>query len=222
MILSKITFWPKYDLGDYFSKVTIFRLALVIGSLLMWLPRDPQHCMLTCSHVFHQVGFIDYIVHPLWETWADLVHPDAQEILDTLEDNREWYQSMIPHSPSPTPEEERPGLPVAAGAVGGCVATAGDKFQFELTLEEEGESDAESPSEDTELLPSRQESSRTDPKAPHQSAHARHAHTGAAAASPSCRTLSFEMGNPSDSDGGEEDRELDQEGKGLSCLKMGT
>lgn len=35
-------------------------------------------------------GFIDYIVHPLWETWADLVHPDAQEILDTLEDNRDW------------------------------------------------------------------------------------------------------------------------------------
>lgn len=39
-----------------------------------------------------QVGFIDYIVHPLWETWADLVHPDAQEILDTLEENRDWYQ----------------------------------------------------------------------------------------------------------------------------------
>uniref|UniRef100_A0A673LQW2 Phosphodiesterase n=1 Tax=Sinocyclocheilus rhinocerous TaxID=307959 RepID=A0A673LQW2_9TELE len=53
-----------------------------------------------------QVGFIDYIVHPLWETWADLVHPDAQDILDTLEDNREWYQSMIPRSPSPTPEEQ--------------------------------------------------------------------------------------------------------------------
>lgn len=46
-----------------------------------------------------QVGFIDYIVHPLWETWADLVHPDAQEILDTLEQNRDWYQSMIPPSP---------------------------------------------------------------------------------------------------------------------------
>ncbi|XP_053558920.1 cAMP-specific 3',5'-cyclic phosphodiesterase 4C isoform X1 [Bombina bombina] len=83
-----------------------------------------------------QVGFIDYIVHPLWETWADLVHPDAQEILDTLEDNREWYQSMIPQSPSPPPEEQDP-----AGA-------AGDKFQFELTLEEEGESDTEQ--EDTE------------------------------------------------------------------------
>uniref|UniRef100_K7F2A4 Phosphodiesterase n=1 Tax=Pelodiscus sinensis TaxID=13735 RepID=K7F2A4_PELSI len=73
---------------------------------------------------WEKVGFIDYIAHPLWETWADLVHPDAQEILDTLEDNREWYQSMIPHSPSLAPE--------------------GRKFQFELTLEEEeGESDME-------------------------------------------------------------------------------
>uniref|UniRef100_K7FMI2 3',5'-cyclic-AMP phosphodiesterase n=1 Tax=Pelodiscus sinensis TaxID=13735 RepID=K7FMI2_PELSI len=51
-----------------------------------------------------QVGFIDYIVHPLWETWADLVHPDAQDILDTLEDNRDWYHSMIPQSPSPPPD----------------------------------------------------------------------------------------------------------------------
>ena len=47
-----------------------------------------------------QVGFIDYIVHPLWETWADLVQPDAQDILDTLEENRDWYQSQIPVSPS--------------------------------------------------------------------------------------------------------------------------
>uniref|UniRef100_A0A8D3D227 Phosphodiesterase n=1 Tax=Scophthalmus maximus TaxID=52904 RepID=A0A8D3D227_SCOMX len=83
----------------------------------------------------NQVGFIDYIVHPLWETWADLVHPDAQEILDTLEDNREWYQSMIPHSPSPTLSR-------------GCGSTSTDKFQFELTLEEEGESDTESPPEE--------------------------------------------------------------------------
>ncbi|XDV52007.1 hypothetical protein PO909_020791, partial [Leuciscus waleckii] len=82
-----------------------------------------------------QVGFIDYIVHPLWETWADLVHPDAQDILDTLEDNREWYQSMIPRSPSPTPEE----LDSRA-----TVGSAGEKFQFELTLEEEdGELEAE-------------------------------------------------------------------------------
>lgn len=73
------------------------------------------------------MGFIDFIAHPLWETWADLVHPDAQEILDTLEDNREWYQSMIPRSPSPPPEG--PGVSPAAT----------DKFQFELTLEEEEE-----------------------------------------------------------------------------------
>uniref|UniRef100_A0A0K8TH17 Phosphodiesterase n=2 Tax=Lygus hesperus TaxID=30085 RepID=A0A0K8TH17_LYGHE len=53
-----------------------------------------------------QVGFIDYIVHPLWETWADLVHPDAQDILDTLEQNRDWYQGMIPPSP---PSGEAPG-----------------------------------------------------------------------------------------------------------------
>ncbi|XP_066567515.1 3',5'-cyclic-AMP phosphodiesterase 4D isoform X4 [Amia ocellicauda] len=79
-----------------------------------------------------QVGFIDYIVHPLWETWADLVHPDAQDILDTLEDNREWYQSTIPQSPSPAPDDAEEGRPGAA-----------DKFQFELTLEEDGESDTE-------------------------------------------------------------------------------
>ena len=53
------------------------------------------------------MGFIDYIVHPLWETWADLVYPDAQHILDTLEDNRDWYQSMIPLSPSSSSHELR-------------------------------------------------------------------------------------------------------------------
>nr|XP_032636224.1 cAMP-specific 3',5'-cyclic phosphodiesterase 4A-like [Chelonoidis abingdonii] len=75
-----------------------------------------------------QVGFIDYIVHPLWETWADLVHPDAQEILDTLEDNRDWYHTMIPQSPSPPPDEQDKDEDA-------CL----EKFQFELTLEEEGE-----------------------------------------------------------------------------------
>ncbi|VDP71077.1 unnamed protein product [Schistosoma mattheei] len=42
-----------------------------------------------------QISFIDYIVHPLWETWSDLVYPDAQTILETLEDNREWYYNQI-------------------------------------------------------------------------------------------------------------------------------
>uniref|UniRef100_A0A669BFN8 Phosphodiesterase n=1 Tax=Oreochromis niloticus TaxID=8128 RepID=A0A669BFN8_ORENI len=81
-----------------------------------------------------QVSFIDYIVHPLWETWADLVHPDAQDILDTLEDNRNWYQSMIPQSPSPPfytsdgeggPHGEVEGRPVAS------------KFKFDLTLDDQ-------------------------------------------------------------------------------------
>ncbi|CAK1553575.1 unnamed protein product [Leptosia nina] len=81
-----------------------------------------------------QVGFIDYIVHPLWETWADLVHPDAQDILDTLEENRDYYQSMIPPSPPPAPiqahsnvDEDRP-----------------DQIRFQVTLEEgEGSEECE-------------------------------------------------------------------------------
>ncbi|XP_059123396.1 cAMP-specific 3',5'-cyclic phosphodiesterase 4A isoform X1 [Peromyscus eremicus] len=87
----------------------------------------------TASVEKSQVGFIDYIVHPLWETWADLVHPDAQDILDTLEDNRDWYHSAIRRSPSPPPEEEPGGL---------GHPTPPDKFQFELTLEEEEEEDS--------------------------------------------------------------------------------
>ncbi|KAK2184145.1 hypothetical protein NP493_279g03001 [Ridgeia piscesae] len=61
---------------------------------------SPMCDRLSASIEKTQVGFIDYIAHPLWEAWADLVHPDCQEILDTLEDNRDWYQNMIPISPS--------------------------------------------------------------------------------------------------------------------------
>ncbi|XP_056091449.1 cAMP-specific 3',5'-cyclic phosphodiesterase 4D isoform X2 [Rhinichthys klamathensis goyatoka] len=164
-----------------------------------------------------QVGFIDYIVHPLWETWADLVHPDAQEILDTLEDNREWYQSMIPHSPTSTPEEK--GGVVGMGAMGGGIASAGEKFQFELTLEEEGESDVESPV-DEEFTTIAQDSSWTDPESKHPSSAPRTHHTNLTARSPGCRTMSFKIGEPPDSE--DEDRELDQEGKSVSCLRLGT
>ncbi|KAM8839674.1 3',5'-cyclic-AMP phosphodiesterase 4C isoform 2-T2 [Synchiropus picturatus] len=106
----------------------------------------------------NQVGFIDYIVHPLWETWADLVHPDAQEILDTLEDNREWYQSMIPHSPSPNLKDQEEG-----GLAGEASGLSTDKFQFELTLEEEGESDTESPPAERCSTSPASEHSRVDP-----------------------------------------------------------
>ncbi|XP_021335380.2 3',5'-cyclic-AMP phosphodiesterase 4C isoform X2 [Danio rerio] len=112
----------------------------------------------TASMENTQVGFIDYIIHPLWETWADLVHPDAQDILDTLEDNREWYQSMIPRSPSPTPEEHdsRPT---------GVTGSAGEKFQFELTLEEE-DGELETEEEHTDIERSR---TMTDPEHPQTS-----------------------------------------------------
>lgn len=165
----------------------------------------------------HQVGFIDYIVHPLWETWADLVHPDAQDILDMLEDNREWYQSMIPHSPTFTPEDK--GGVVGMGAMGGGNASAGEKFQFELTLEEEGESDVESPVEE-EFTSITQDSSRTDPEGKHPSSAPRTQQANLTARSPGCRTMSFKMGELPDSE--DEDRELDQEGKSVSCLRLGT
>uniref|UniRef100_A0A4W3H638 Phosphodiesterase n=1 Tax=Callorhinchus milii TaxID=7868 RepID=A0A4W3H638_CALMI len=93
----------------------------------------------TASVEKSQVGFIDYIVHPLWETWADLVHPDAQDILDTLEDNRDWYQSMLPQSPSPPAED----LDKSEQA---CV----DKFQFELTLEEDSDRERNAEGEEGE------------------------------------------------------------------------
>ena len=102
-----------------------------------------------------QVGFIDYIVHPLWETWADLVHPDCQVILDTLEDNRDWYQSMIPVSPSastgdnpPQPKDSEPEAPGKDRRSGGdSVGSDTNRFQFELTLEEQEEGSGDSQGE---------------------------------------------------------------------------
>jgi hypothetical protein len=79
-----------------------------------------------------QVGFIDYIVHPLWETWADLVHPDAQDILDTLEDNRDWYQSQMPLSPSSSSndlkEEDEP-----EGSGGSGASSVSQELETELS-----------------------------------------------------------------------------------------
>ncbi|KAI1280904.1 cAMP-specific 3',5'-cyclic phosphodiesterase, isoforms N/G [Halotydeus destructor] len=105
-----------------------------------------------------QVGFIDYICHPLWETWADLVHPDAQDILDTLEENRDWYHSMIPVSPADnagdqTPEAEGgPGDEATGDQAGGedeglqfnrDLAKAAEKIKFQITIEEPEDSDAD-------------------------------------------------------------------------------
>ncbi|XP_022067525.2 cAMP-specific 3',5'-cyclic phosphodiesterase 4D-like isoform X3 [Acanthochromis polyacanthus] len=193
-----------------------------------------------------QVGFIDYIVHPLWETWADLVHPDAQDILDTLEDNREWYQSMIPRSPSPSsPEEHRAEVGPGGGAVGaggalpstgggGGGGGVGDKFQFELTLEEEEEdeeeveSDLESPQEEEfqsggerhrdspspSLSPDPR--SRYRPPSPHPSRTLNMA--GMSVRSPQPHRTLASPGR----EGTNRDRELSQEGDGVTCLRMGT
>ncbi|XP_063747244.1 3',5'-cyclic-AMP phosphodiesterase 4D-like isoform X2 [Eleginops maclovinus] len=183
-----------------------------------------------------QVGFIDYVVHPLWETWADLVHPDAQDILDTLEDNREWYQSMIPRSPSPTSPEEHlvEALP-GGGAVGlgGAVSSGGggvDKFQFELTLEEEEEDeeevefDLESPLEEESGGERQRDSSspslspdprsRYRPPSPHPSRTLN-------LATMSVRSPHRMLASPG-REGANRDRELSQEGDGVACLRMGT
>jgi len=50
--------------------------------------------------MFMQVGFIDYIVHPLWETWAELVYPDCDDVISIMEYNRDFYSNSIPFSPS--------------------------------------------------------------------------------------------------------------------------
>ncbi|XP_076732532.1 3',5'-cyclic-AMP phosphodiesterase 4C isoform X2 [Maylandia zebra] len=167
----------------------------------------------------NQVGFIDYIVHPLWETWADLVHPDAQDILDTLEDNREWYQSMIPHSPSPHPEgqeeeeEQEDAFAGEASAHGrGSGSASADKFQFKLTLEEEGESDTESPPEEEEGHSSRRHEIYRSDSASHVSRRLPKMLT-----SDSGRTFSLD----SEKDMAEE-RETDEGVSGVPRFRIGT
>ena len=80
--------------------------------------------------MYLQVGFIDYIVHPLWETWADLVYPDAQDIIEQVEENRDWFQSMIPISPSSS---------FSSSAKSTEDKNADSKFQFDIEEEKEEE-----------------------------------------------------------------------------------
>ena len=49
-----------------------------------------------------QVTFIDLIVYPLFETWSDLVYPEAQHILDNLSSTRQYWSARITNSPPPT------------------------------------------------------------------------------------------------------------------------
>ena len=50
--------------------------------------------------------FIDFIVYPLWETWAELVYPDAQDILENINKTREFWNSQLPNSPPPSSSSE--------------------------------------------------------------------------------------------------------------------
>lgn len=52
------------------------------------------------------------MVHPLWETWGDLVS-NAETQLANLEDNREYYQKMYQESleKKDDPETLTPSLP---------------------------------------------------------------------------------------------------------------
>ena len=80
-------------------------------------------------------------MHPLWETWADLVFPDAQEILEHLETNRDHYYAQTEDSPTPEESQERDEQDERDKEntpTGGSVHEERD--QFDLTLEDcEGE-----------------------------------------------------------------------------------
>ncbi|XP_052255077.1 cAMP-specific 3',5'-cyclic phosphodiesterase 4C-like isoform X1 [Dreissena polymorpha] len=95
------------------------------------LDLSPMCDKLTATVEKSQVGFIDYILHPLWETWADLVYPDAQEILDQVEENRDFYQSMIPISPSTSFSNTKPAED----------RTPESKFQFDIEEEKSNSGD---------------------------------------------------------------------------------
>lgn len=93
-------------------------------------------------------------MHPLWETWADLVHPDAQRILENLEDNREWFASQLPpDSPAadstvaPQAVELQPAEEVAAAAA----AAAADQTPATDSSQAEKEADNKNKDEDDKL-----------------------------------------------------------------------
>ena len=51
-----------------------------------------------------QLGFIDYVVFPLFETFAKLVHPDCNQVLEILDQNR---QSMLEQTKLNQPQQQQ-------------------------------------------------------------------------------------------------------------------
>lgn len=46
--------------------------------------------------------FIDFIVDPLWETWAELVYPAGQVMMDNIAKTRDYWNAQI----EPTSSDE--------------------------------------------------------------------------------------------------------------------
>lgn len=50
-----------------------------------------------------QMGFIDYVVYPLWEFWALLTQPHCQPIIDILDSNRAWVTDQANQAANSSP-----------------------------------------------------------------------------------------------------------------------
>ena len=112
----------------------------------------------------------------MWETWADLVYPDCQDILDLLECNRDYYQSQIPFSPSLTEESKEQNepngsdtKPIKDSAADITITTSHtpssdhNRFQFNLVLDEDAQNENV---EDNETQPLQCDSSSSDSGVP--------------------------------------------------------
>ena len=69
---------------------------------------------------------------------ADLVNPNAQHILDTLEENRDWYHSMI--TLSPPADSSGKSSPVDKEAAKSSedqeLAHAAERIKFQITIDD--------------------------------------------------------------------------------------
>lgn len=69
------------------------------------------------------------------------MHPDAQDILDTLEENRDWYQNMIPVSPDSKPADEDEDEVLVNIDPSSDLAAAAERIQFHITSDDQEEED---------------------------------------------------------------------------------
>ncbi|KAG9511109.1 cAMP-specific 3',5'-cyclic phosphodiesterase 4D [Fragariocoptes setiger] len=59
------------------------------------MPISPMCNRRTADIEMAQIGFIQAIVEPLWQMWAQLVYPHCQQMLDNIDSNRQWYEYQI-------------------------------------------------------------------------------------------------------------------------------